>query len=76
MTTPLSDAFLARLHTRPLLQCVCGQVLEDSRCARLFCQGNHAPERRVDHCRVCTPGHAPRCTRTAPHHGNERTDDA
>jgi hypothetical protein len=66
MTTPLSDAFLTRLHTRLLLQCACGQVLEDILCERLFCQGNHAPEQRVTHCRRCTPDRPPRLTRTAP----------
>jgi hypothetical protein len=64
MATPLSDAFLARLHTRPLLQCACGQVLEDILCDRLFCPGNHAPERRTTHCRACTPDRPPRRTRT------------
>lgn len=49
----LTEEFAKPLHSRPLVQCVCGLVLRDALCHTFGCTGNHTPEAVWQMCGVC-----------------------
>jgi hypothetical protein len=42
-----------RLHSMPLLQCLCGEILNSVRCHCPYPTAPHAPETMQGYCNVC-----------------------
>jgi hypothetical protein len=55
LRTALERVWQERLHSAPLLQCRCGEILNSARCACPFPTDHHAPETMQERCNVCCP---------------------